>query len=151
MAVASFEELCAGFCEIAGVRRPALERDERGLIAFHVKFRGVTIDVVHCPERCAANAFVIIGLGAVTQDDGAEAGRLRSLLEANFVSFDQPQGVFGCNPVNGEVVLQYACPLFDATPQTLLQLVHRGVELALEWRDHACFLSTSNVSHGGHI
>lgn len=137
MAVATFEELSAGFCDIAGLPAPTLEPDERGLIAFHVKFRGVTVDVMHWPERCADSAFIVFTFGPVSPDDRSQAESLRSLLTANFVSFRQPQPVFGCNPANGNVVLQYTCALFDATPHTLLELVEQGTASALQWREQS--------------
>ena len=39
MTIASFDDLCAGFCEIAKVPAPALQADAQGLIAFDVNLR----------------------------------------------------------------------------------------------------------------
>jgi hypothetical protein len=135
MAVANVEELCAGFCEIAGIQAPVLKPDERGLIAFHVKYRGVTVDVMHCPQRCSDRAFIIIGFGTLSLDDDEDAGWSRAMLRANFVTLQQPQGVFACNPATDEFVLQYTYPLFEATPHALLELVEQGTTAALQWRD----------------
>ena len=134
MAVANFQELCAGFCEIAGLRAPLLVPDESGLVAFHFDFNGVTIDVMHWPQRCAHSAYVAFAFGALPADQGERASHMQLLMMANFVSFWQPQGTFACNPAGGAVVLQYSYSLADATPHALLELVEHGATLAQEWR-----------------
>lgn len=137
MAVANFDELCAGFCEIAGVRAPVLQPDASGLAAFHFKFRGVTVDVMHWPHRCAHSAYIAFAFGALPPGDADRASHMELLLMANFVSFWQPQGTFACNPATSNMVLQYTYSLADATAHALFELVEHGTALALEWRDSA--------------
>lgn len=133
MAVANFEELCAGFCEIAGLKAPVLQPDASGLVAFHFRFRDVTVDVMHWPQRCAQSAYIAFAFGTLPADEQERAAHLELLMMANFVSW-QPQGTFACNPASGEVMLQYSYPLSDATPHALLELVEHGTTLASDWR-----------------
>jgi hypothetical protein len=133
MAVANFEELCAGFCEIAGLDAPQLKSDQRGLVAFHTVFRGVTVDVMHWPDLCGDKAFVLFDFGPIPGH--VEVKRLRALLRANFLPFQQTPGIYGCNPATGDVMLQYALPLFETTAHNLLELVEDGVERASRWRE----------------
>lgn len=137
MAVANFEALCAGFCEIAGLKAPTLVPDASGLAAFHFDFRGVTVDVMHWPDRCAHSAYIAFAFGALPAGDAERASHMELLMMANFVSFWQPQGTFACNPASEEVVFQYTYSLPDATPHALLELIEHGTTLALEWRESA--------------
>jgi hypothetical protein len=134
MAVANFEELCAGFCEIAGLKAPRLEPDSRGLLAFHVTLRGVTIDVMHQPARSASRFFVIFHLGRLAEKGLREAARLKTLLKANFLPDQQSLGVYGCNPGTGDILLQQDCSLLDASPHGLLELIEAGTALASQWQ-----------------
>ncbi len=135
MAIASFEELCAGFCELAGVPAPQLKADAQGIIAFHVILRGVTVDMVHCPERCPSYAFILFEFGPFGHDGLGNSSQLGELLDANFLTLQAYPPVFSRNPVNGEALLQYVYPFFEATPTGLLELVNSGVQKALRWSE----------------
>jgi hypothetical protein len=134
VAIASFGDLCAGFCEITSVPAPRLHPDAQGIIAFHLQWRGVTVNVAHCPARTKDHVFVLFELGPVAQEDEAAVRRMRSLLDANFPSLTDRAPTFSCNPVSGDAVMQYAFPFFEATPQGLFELIERGVDQALHWR-----------------
>lgn len=136
MAVASFEDLCAGFCEIVKVPPPELKADEQGLIAFHVVVRGTTINMIHCPERSEDHLFVIFELGPLGQEGPAGFAELQALLNANYVLLQVNPPVFSRNAATGEVVLQYVYPLFDATPSSLHELIDEGVDWILDWREN---------------
>jgi len=134
MAVSSFEELCAGFCELARVAPPALALDDRGFTAFHATLNGVAVNLVHYPLRYADHAFVLFEYGAISDVDAGPNDALNQLLDANFRSLQVHAPVFSRNPVSGEVVLRHVYPLFDATPNGLLDLIEAGVAQALQWR-----------------
>jgi hypothetical protein len=133
MAVASFKDLCAGFCEIVGSAPPALQADIEGLVAFHVTLRGATVNLVHYPEKSPGHFFVLFEYGPVGQDGADASEQLEALLDANFV-LDVHPPVFSRNPATGEVVLQHVCPLFEATPSGLYELINTGVDRVSQWR-----------------
>jgi hypothetical protein len=130
MAVASFEDLCAGYCEILGVRTPELAPDDEGRVAFHVVLRGVTVNMVHSAQTSPDHLFVLIELGPVN-----EAGDLQALLNANFV-LDLDPPTLSRNPATGDAVLQFSYALFEATPNDLREMIEHGVEWAANWREH---------------
>src|SRR3954452_15038504 len=135
MAVASFEELCAGFCEIAQVPLPALAADAEGRVAFHVILRGATVNLVHCPETSEDHVFVLFELGPVG-GDGADSDALQALLDANFSPLQVHPPMFSRNAATGVAVLQYVYPLFDATANDLYELIEEGAEWVSHWRDN---------------
>jgi len=132
MAVASFEDLCASFCELIQAPPPELSDDDQGRVAFHVIQHGITVNIVQCPQTSPDHVFVLFELGAVGQG-AASFDQLRALLEANFVLEVHPP-TFSRNPVTGDGVLQYVYPLFDATPNDLGELIDKGVEWVTDWQ-----------------
>lgn len=134
MAVASFQDLCTGFCELVQVTPPPLQIDERGLVAFHVVLRGVTINLVHRPQVSPDHVFVLFELGALSQDEATSDAQLHALLDANFVLLEVNPPVFSRNPATGEAVLQYVYPLFEATPNDLYGLIHKEIDRISDWR-----------------
>jgi hypothetical protein len=135
MAVGSFEDLCAGFCEIVHVTPPALRVDAQGLLAFHVVLRGATVNLVHCPQTSPDHVFVVFELGPIGQEGPASFADLQTLLEANFKLLRVHPPVFSRNPATGDAVLQYVFPLFDATPHGLYELIDEGVNWVSQWRE----------------
>ena len=134
MAIASFQELCAGFCEIAGVPTPTLTADERGIAAFHVKLRDVTINLLHFPEKSAQHAFILFEYGPLPDDREKAREVMRALLDANYSSLQVYPPRFSLSPNASAAIMQYVYPFFDATPIGLFELVNKGVEQALQWR-----------------
>ena len=134
MAIASFEALCSGFCEIAGVTQPALDTGIEGIEGFHARLHDVTVDVLHSPERSKDHIFVLVGLGDLDAGDAAARRTLEALLDANFTNLDTGAPTYCRNPVTGEVMMQRVVPFFEATPTGLYALVDSGVEMALSWR-----------------
>ena len=137
MAIGSFRHLCEGFCEIAGVETPPLIANDEGLIAFHMKLRGVTINVVHSPESSADHAFILVECGAIPHKLAQRA--MQALLEANFFWLQVHPPTFSRNPATGDAVLQFVYPFQDATPTGLFALIDQGVVLALRWQQD-CFI-----------
>jgi hypothetical protein len=131
MAVASFEELCAGFCEIAKVPIPALAADAQGRIAFHVTSRGATVNLVHCPQVSDDHVFVLFELGPV----GESRDELQALLDANFSSLQVHPPMFSRNPATGDAVLQYTYPFFEANANDLYELIEEGAQWVGHWRE----------------
>lgn len=128
MAVGSFEDLCAGFCEIVQIPPPALAADAQGLVAFHVMLRGTTVNLVHCPLTSPDYVFIVFELGPLGLDEPESFAHLQTLLEANFALLRVHPPVFSRNPATGEAVLQHVYPLFDATPQGLYEVIQTGAE-----------------------
>jgi hypothetical protein len=135
MAVASFEDLCAGFCDIVKVAPPQLQEDDQGRVAFHVKMRGATVNMVHCPHTHPDHLFLVFELGPLATGDADAARELKALLDANFM-LQVHAPVFSRNPATGNAVLQYVYPLFDATPSGLYELIDKGVDWSSRWREH---------------
>jgi hypothetical protein len=134
MSTTEFMRICADFCELIQVTPPALDPEHDGTVAFHVDWRGVTVDVMCSPARSANHAFVLFELGAI---DSAphDAGRvLLALLQANFLSLRVNPPTFSCHPETGAAVLQCGFPIEGATASALFEFIEMGVDLALEWR-----------------
>lgn len=133
MAVASFEELCAGFCELVQVSPPPLKADAQGLVAFHVVLRGITVNFVHRPDVTPDHVFVIFELGALDHRSEHGFGQLEALLDANFALLQLNSPVFSRNPGTGDVVLQYIYPLFETTASSLYQLIEKEIDRISQW------------------
>lgn len=149
MAVASFEDLCAGFCELAHVASPALAPDERGITACHVTLRDVTVNLIHCPDENADPVFVLFEFGTVDDTPNAH-GALNELLAANFRQLHAQAPVYTRNPIDGQIVRRHVYSLSEATPNGLFDLIESGVAQALQWRsDHETPLAITPPLAGG--
>jgi hypothetical protein len=131
MAVASFNDLCAGYCEILRVPAPALHLDEHGRVGFHVRLHGAVVNLVHCPERAPDHVFIVFELGAA----GDSRAALLALLEANYNLLEVHPPTVSCNPATGDLVLQFVYPLFEATANDLHELIEQGCEWSSRWRE----------------
>ncbi|MBC5766295.1 CesT family type III secretion system chaperone [Ramlibacter albus] len=134
MAVASLEELCAGLCEILGVPPPRLGIDEHGRVAFHVVLRGVTVNLVHCPQSEPEHVFVLFDMGPVGSEGPSAIGELQALLASNYQLLSTHAPVVSRNPETGDAVLQYVYPLFRATSSGVHALIDAGVDWVSNWR-----------------
>ena len=132
MAVANFEELCKGYCEIAGFPAPSLAPDAHGIEAFHLRLRDVAVTVGHEPAKALERAFVVIEFGPVPKDREEDAWP--ALLDANFLMLRDGMPIFSRNPVNGDVLLQMSCAFSRVTALELVQLVDAFVGVAIDWR-----------------
>ena len=101
MAVASFDELCAGFCEIVKVPTPVLKADALGLVAFHVVLRGTTVNLVHRPDESEDHIFILFELGPLSLGAADSFMRMRSLLEANYALLQVHPPAYSRNPATG--------------------------------------------------
>ncbi|WP_048441106.1 CesT family type III secretion system chaperone [Caenimonas sp. SL110] len=134
MAVASFEGLCAGLCDLVGIATPRLKEDSVGRVGFHVVLRGATVNLVHCPHACPDYVFVLFEFGPLGQDGPDAAAGLQALMDANFAPLQVNPPVFSRNPDTGDVLLQCVFKLFDSTPHDLHALIERGVVMVEQWR-----------------
>jgi hypothetical protein len=148
MAVASFEDLCAGFCELLKVSPPELKADHRGLIAFHVTLRGAIVNLVHRPLASTEHFFVIFDMGPLGRSGDKAAAEMQTLLEANFNLLQVNPPVFSRNPATGEAVLQYIHPFFEATPASLYELIDKEIDRISHWREN---LSTRDTGDGSPV
>ena len=134
MSVANFEELTKGFCELAQVSVPVLEADSFGMVAFHIRLADVNINVIYMPQNCSDHAFILVEFGAIPEDKEQDAWR--ALMEANFLLLQARAPTFSLNPTTGHVVLQYAYPFFEATPEGFFQAVNNIADVAVQWREN---------------
>lgn len=132
MAVASFQVLCEGVCGIFGVQPPGLQPDANGLTGFTLQLRGVDISVVEAPAGASPEVFVLVEFGAPPA--GRELETWHALLDANFLMLGANAPSFSRNPVTGDVVLQYASTLHDATCEALCESIRAIADVAARWR-----------------
>ena len=135
MAVASFQVLCEGVCEIFGVTPPPLQPDANGLTGFTLQLQGVDISVVEAPTGPGGPspaALVLVEFGVPPPE--RELQTWHALLDANFLMLDANAPSFSRNPMTGEVVLQHACTLHDTTCEDLCGRLLAIAEVAVRWR-----------------
>jgi hypothetical protein len=150
MAIANFESLCAGFCELVKVTPPPLKADDQGLVAFHLVLRGQTVNLVHRPDTSPDHFFVLFDLGPISHgspDTQDSAARFQALLDANYVLLELNPPVFSRNPATGEAVLQYVFSLFEITPNHLYELIDEGIDQISRWLE----VSTGDAVAGEHV
>ncbi|HVZ43673.1 MAG TPA: CesT family type III secretion system chaperone [Ramlibacter sp.] len=135
MAIANFEELCAGFCEVIGVAPPALKADANGLVAFHVIFRDMIVNLVHRPDVSPDHVFVVFEVGPLGEDRERASVQFQAFLEANFVLLQVNPPVFSRNPATGDAILQYVYSLFEASPSGLYELINKGIDTIVQCRE----------------
>lgn len=145
MAIANFEELCKGMCEVAGVEAPELSADEQGVLAFTVQLHDVSVTVAHAQETSPGCAYVLIEFGEPPAD--RELAAWLALMDANFLMLGDNAPTFSRNPANGQVILQYAYPFEQATALGLYQGILRMVEIAGQWRQDY-FLQDDDATPG---
>lgn len=131
MPTANFEELCSGFCEIAGFPAPRLVADRKGRLAMSVRLRGVYVSAMQSGQ--SDSAILVAELGAMPEAQ-ALAGWL-ALMDANLFMMDVDAPRFSRHPRSGEVILQWNCPLWDVSPTEVYRRVTQMVEVALLWRE----------------
>lgn len=134
MAIASFEELAKGVCELVGEASP--EFPEEGLRGFSVTLNEVEVNIIHDPERNTGCAFVVTTFGDLPEQSHLQA--MHALMEANHRMSIEGGGVFSCNHESGKILFQYAFPFDDgATALDLYQGMQAVAEHVQSWRtDH---------------
>jgi hypothetical protein len=146
MAVSSFEEMCAGFCELIAVSPPVLRADANGLVAFHVVLRNATVILAHRPATSKDHFFVLFELGPISGQAESAATEMQALLEANFVLLQVNAPVFSRNPATGDAVLQYVFPLFDTTVTGLYELIDKEIDRLFRWRENLLQIEANDQS-----
>lgn len=143
MAVANFEELCKGLCEIAGAPAPDLTPDSGGALAIAVELRGVQFLVSHRSRLSEGPVLVRAAFGRLPVGNEQEA--CRTLLEIN--SQVHCMGYrFGRSPASGEIVLDQKIPLDQLTPVELYQRINSMVDGIHGWREHRFLGSPAQAS-----
>ncbi|HVZ46012.1 MAG TPA: CesT family type III secretion system chaperone [Ramlibacter sp.] len=144
MAIADIEELCKGFCELAGAAPPALTRGADGTRAATIRMEGVDVAMQQFADRYEDIVFLAADLGEPPAGRELEAWRL--LMEANLRMTGTSAPSFSRSPVTGRAVLHWPCPLMEATVTDFRRRVIALVEAARQWReDH--FLDDSTRAH----
>jgi hypothetical protein len=133
MAIADFEELCKGVCEVGGAPAPELMPNERGTWSATVHLRGVEVTVMQFGTRAPGTAFLVAEFGELPQDH-ALAGWL-ALMNANLHMAAESAPAFSRDPETGKVLLQWACPLWAATVVDVYQRISEMVDLACRWHE----------------
>jgi hypothetical protein len=136
MSTQRFQNLCDGLCDLLEEPRFPAGDGILGSVAFNLSRQGVMANVMYFPQSWENHAFVLIEFGAIPEQHPRVAEIVMALLHANFLVPQPMAPALGCNPVTGEVVLRCEVGLADATPQSLLGVLDRGVALALSWRQH---------------
>jgi hypothetical protein len=132
MAVASFQELCAGLCEAYDLPTTQLEPDASGLVGFRVQLRNVEVTLVESSTGTVPAAYVLVEFGPLPASDELRA--LQALLNTNFMLLAPNAPAFSRNPMTGDILLQHACLLSDASVLGMAESIGYLVDLATQWR-----------------
>lgn len=129
----AFKNLCADFCELAGL--PPSEPDgEAGGASLAIEFDEVPLTIAQT-EASAQDLVLVARLGTPQPD--AELPVSRMVLEANYYLLGHDAPVFSRHPESGEILLQYVLALADCTPASLYGVAAQAAQLARRWRSGA--------------
>lgn len=117
MAISEFEEVCTGFCELAGTPLPDLAQDGRGIHAFSVPVQGVDITVAYAPARHPGLVYSVLPLRGVGMHGSADEHR--GVLRANARGRNSWAPVFCRDAGTGRLALRQTHRLQDLTPMAL--------------------------------
>ena len=131
MAVANFEELCAGLCELAGFGPPRLQADPHGTLAFSMRLNGVVVSALQLKDA-ARTAVLVAEMG--TPDEDKSQTMWSSLLMANAFLPGPHAPHFSRRPRSGESIMQWACCLDSISVTEAYQRVTRMVHVTQRWR-----------------
>lgn len=133
MAISSFEELCKGLCEVAGVTAPDMTPDPHGGIAVELEMTGVRVILAHDLKNQPDQALILAIFGPLPA--GRELEACRALLNLN-CQVHSLGYAFGRNPATGDIVLKQRCPLGETSSVDLYQRLVEMVQGIRGWRDH---------------
>ena len=128
----NFEELCRGYCDIAGAPRPRLRPDSQGRVAFFTQMRDVQITALDL--GCDPDSFILIAEFCTPPQEQAKAGWL-ALMDVNLFMMEGDAPRFRSNAPNGEIILQWTCPLWGVSSGEMYRRVAQMVDMALLRRD----------------
>lgn len=129
----SFHDLAAQFCEAAGSPVPELQPNEHGVLAFTATVRSVDVTVTHDPALQPGHAVMFVTFGSVPRHRQLEV--YRDLLHNNLLLVQAGSPAFSLNPFDDQVILQYMCPLLEASGATLWAGLQGVIDGALQWRE----------------
>jgi hypothetical protein len=134
MAVANFEELCKGLCEVTGTALPALNPDETGRVAMVLELQGIKFILAHQPHEAPATALLLAVFGPLPQ--GREVPACRALLALN-CTVHTLGFAFARHPASGDIVLKHLLALDACTAVDLFQRITQMAEGIEGWREHS--------------
>ncbi len=137
MAIADFEQLCEGFCDIAAMTTPALVPDEHGALAFTLRLHEVAVTVMEFVRVRPGMAYLMAEFGPMPQERAQDGWR--ALLDINRRMAGSGCAAFSRHPPTGQVLMQASLALADATAVDVYQQVCKMVDAAVQWRE-SCFL-----------
>jgi hypothetical protein len=127
-----FDELYRGICRALG--QPDQQIDTgAGVRGFPLQCEGVDLRVMQSTDEGRDLAFLVVPFGpANPQTDLQDSS---DLMELNFrLATENRAARIAHDPIAGEALLIYACPLSDTTPQQMLADSQALAKLALEWQ-----------------
>jgi len=134
MPLADFEQLCLGFCELAGLQPPALVPDMYGSVAFSARMRGVPITVLELEQTRGQLAFLVACMGPLSPAGADASAEGLRLMDANspLPVVDAPR--FSRNPRTGEAMMQWPCRLQSVSSADVYRRVMLMTDVALGWQ-----------------
>lgn len=132
MTISSFEQLCAGLCELHDVKPPALAPDENGKSVCILNFGDVTVTALAFEVRLPDAVYLLADLGPAPDPDSASSWLAMLDTNAVLLCLDAPR--FACNPVTGRVLIQWACSLGRIDITQAYQRMGHMAAMAHQWR-----------------
>jgi hypothetical protein len=146
MSFATFAQFGAALCESAGVAFPDPTPAPDGIVAFHLIFQDVVVNLAHLAAPGNQDVFILVTFGTVPQD--LELQVLRLMLDANFSMLGGAAPVFGRNPETEEVVLRQVVRLSEIDAPEAFAAIGRSVELARQWRANPTLTQPDSPAFG---
>ncbi len=132
MAVANFDELCDGVCELAGIQRPDVEPDAQSCQGMAFVVDDVAVELTLEPHISPEHVLVRVNFGAFPA--GAELNACRALMEFN-TRMRGAGPAFSRHPQSGDIIYQCPYSFAQATAHDLHDWCLRLVQAAREWRE----------------
>ncbi|MGE0332607.1 MAG: CesT family type III secretion system chaperone, partial [Ramlibacter sp.] len=106
---------------------------ENGVLAFTATVRAVDVTVTHDPALQPGHVAMFVTFGPVPRHRQLEV--YRDLLHNNLLLVQAGAPAFSLNPFDDQVILQYMCPLFEASGANLWAGLQGVIDGALQWRE----------------
>ncbi len=128
MAVADFDQLCQGLCEVAGCAMPEQAVNEHGARAVSFRLDGVEVTLAQEEARGPRQAFVLTRFGRLPE--GREHAACIALLQTNSLMLRSGSPSFGVDPLTSDVLLHHSVVLDEVNATELYNSIVRFVEIA---------------------
>ena len=136
MPLSGFQDLCDSIAELAGTGAPQAVMRGPHAQAATMDLRGVAITAVCMPAAGTSQAVLTAPMETPIHHDGDAAAAWLALLDANSVLPDLDSPRFARNPLTGDVVMLWPCPLQDMTPLNAYQRATHMADVVLHWQRH---------------